>query len=498
MLKVMLVDDKQSIVDGLACYIDWKQFGFEIVAKTTDAFYAIEMAREKQIDLIITDIRMPDMSGFEMIAEISKMLPVCKYIILSGYSEFEYAKKAIEQKASGYLLKPIDSEELTNLLVRVKSEIEKEKEVIKKKTEEYIKSILNGENTGDIKRTDFRTDSNFRYIIISKNEITDKELSIINHMKYNDDLWVIERTSDVIAMVINSLKYPKSVAQLTHVLKTELGLSDATDYIVFIGKEISGINNIMASKRSIKNLEYARFYEPTRNVFIYEDYENKGYTEEVHDISVAKMFEAVTVLDRQKFVNYVDEFKKEVEKRRLYPELVIGFFNKFIYDVADYVDKSNGNSALIINQWSSFKNTTDLSFKKFCNLVIEIWDLLYIELQIDDKYDREKIIEDIIEYLNRNYSNVNLSLQDVSKEYFITSAYLGKLFKQKTGESFRTYLLKLRFEKAKALLENSDHPVYKIARKVGFADGTYFISKFKESEGITPDKYRLSVRNKES
>ena len=502
MLQVMLVDDKQSVVDGLACYINWNEFGFEIVEKTTDVFFAIETAKKQQIDVIITDIRMPDMTGFEMISEISTVLPMCKYILLSGYSEFEYAKKAIEKNASGYLLKPVDSDELINLLIKVKKEIEEEKADMKKKTEEYIRSVLHGDTTKRNDYSELKTNNGFRYICVRQKshlnvetDVADMELALSWDELYGNRYWIVEKTNGVIGIVIDSVKSPKNTVQIKQTLKSKLNKVKNIDCVIYIGKEVLDINDISYSKKSIKKLEYASFYECLKNVFLFEDYESMEYTEDVYDISVTGMFEAVIILDKRKFSDSLDGLKKKIVERRLYPEIAIGFFNKFIYDVVDYVNKNNGNSISILNQWSFVQNTADLSIDKLCDFIISLWKIIYFESQKDEKFDNENVIEEIIEYINRNYANADLSLQDVSKEYFITPAYLGKLFKLKTGESFRTHLLKIRFEKAKALLINSEYPVYKIANKVGFTDGTYFISKFKEMEGITPEKYRKIVKD---
>lgn len=128
MLKVMLVDDKTAIVDGLEVLIDWNSLGYEVVAKATSASQAIEIVKNNVLDLIVTDIKMPNMNGIEMIEELSIINKKVKYILISAYSEFEYAKRAIDkQQISGYILKPINENELIDVLKRVKEEIEKEK-----------------------------------------------------------------------------------------------------------------------------------------------------------------------------------------------------------------------------------------------------------------------------------------------------------------------------------------------------------------------------------
>ena len=145
MLKVVLIDDKKSIVEGMKYLIEWEEYGFEIAAALRCADDAIEFVKKNHVDLIISDIRMPGMSGLELIQEIKKTDSRIKFIIISGYAEFEYVKKAMDYQANGYLLKPIDEDELIVLLERIKEEIFKENEYIKHQRDRYIHEVLLGD-----------------------------------------------------------------------------------------------------------------------------------------------------------------------------------------------------------------------------------------------------------------------------------------------------------------------------------------------------------------
>ena len=146
MFQVLLVDDKEAIVDGLEIIIDWESYGYEIAAKATSAKAAIDIVSKQKIDLVITDIRMPEMSGLDMINEMKDISKNIKFILLSGYTEFEYAKFAIDKNISGYILKPIDEDELIGLLKKIKTEFEKENDYETHKIMMYILSALENEN----------------------------------------------------------------------------------------------------------------------------------------------------------------------------------------------------------------------------------------------------------------------------------------------------------------------------------------------------------------
>ena len=126
MHNVLLVDDEASIINGLKSLICWEGYNYTILKTAGNGLEALKLIKSIQFDLIITDIRMPGLTGLELIEKINELDYKGKIIILSGYAEFEYAKKAIKWGVNGYLLKPIDTEELLDLLIKMNAEFEEE------------------------------------------------------------------------------------------------------------------------------------------------------------------------------------------------------------------------------------------------------------------------------------------------------------------------------------------------------------------------------------
>lgn len=127
MYKVMLVDDEVWVLRGLEGIIDWHKMGFKIVGKFTNAKDALDKLKESDVDVLITDIRMGGISGLELMKMALEVKSGIKFVVVSGYSEFTYAKKALQLGALDYLLKPITEEELKKVLIKVKKEIESKK-----------------------------------------------------------------------------------------------------------------------------------------------------------------------------------------------------------------------------------------------------------------------------------------------------------------------------------------------------------------------------------
>lgn len=158
MLKVILADDEPYIVQGLSLIIDWNQAGFEIIGTANNGQEALELIKSEDPDLIITDIRMPIMTGIELLEKVrSENISDANFVILSGYNDFEYAKAAMKLGSIDYLLKPIDREELQAVLERVRETAKKRDNVAPRKTvdttesfvKDFLQSLENSENDTD-------------------------------------------------------------------------------------------------------------------------------------------------------------------------------------------------------------------------------------------------------------------------------------------------------------------------------------------------------------
>ena len=122
MLKVLLVDDEPFILQGLMVLIDWQKEGYEIAGTASNGEEALEFLTRNEVDLIIADIKMPVMTGLELLAKIkNENISNAYFVFLSGYADFTYAKEAIRYKCTEYILKPVQVEELLSVLRRVTS-----------------------------------------------------------------------------------------------------------------------------------------------------------------------------------------------------------------------------------------------------------------------------------------------------------------------------------------------------------------------------------------
>ena len=152
MLKVLLVDDEPFIAQGLSVLIDWEKWGYEIAGMVYNGKEALDFLKTNEVDLILADVKMPVMDGITLLKKIrEESVSEAFFVIVSGYGEFDYAQQAIKYKCTDYILKPVQKEQLSELLERVnqlynKRENERSQEEKMKQAyfARYMQSILLG------------------------------------------------------------------------------------------------------------------------------------------------------------------------------------------------------------------------------------------------------------------------------------------------------------------------------------------------------------------
>lgn len=169
MLRVVLADDEKKVLLLMCKLIDWESLGFEIVGMASDGMHALEMIRDKQPHLLVTDIRMPGFDGIDLIRQAKQIQPGLHFIVVSGYAQFEYAQNALKYGVEGYLLKPLKVQEMTDLLTGLKGKLSEQATIeyrLKKSDEreqERIIDTLIGEIHGDVRTSSAVRSFNLEY-----------------------------------------------------------------------------------------------------------------------------------------------------------------------------------------------------------------------------------------------------------------------------------------------------------------------------------------------
>lgn len=525
MYNVLIVDDEPRICAGLSVFIDWESVGFRVLNTAGNGQEALEELKRNRYNLVITDIRMAMVDGLELIRTMHVQNPKVKVLIISGYNDFEYAREAIRYGVRGYLLKPINSDELLNSVLRIKEELDRENDDMLKNREinylsrdKFLFDLANGalgqkdievklneldmDFTGKIFSLGLIEIEEFNHIAQSDTEEANlikfsvrniaEEIISENNLGYiyediNGRLGILmcvetqgfseKRTADCLKLVCDVIEkylhrninivYGNFTKEVMEIRTSRRQAQKALDSIMLPGREsVVPYSRIMLEEKSVLDLEW----------------NNEA------------LISFIEVADKEKVAAEIDSLSEELASKCISKEVVNGIAYNIILKICTVVRSYNGDVNELFNSMGI--NAESLEFPNLQKykewlLMLCLGTCDYIlELQ-----DRKSVstFNQIRKYIDENYSK-DLSLKSLSEIFYMNSAYLGRLFKNNMGESFNDYLNKVRISEVKKSLLQGNEKIYSLITRVGYSNHEHFYRQFKRYEGISFAEYKQRIK----
>lgn len=524
MLRVVLVDDEPSVLEGLFIFADWRNMGFEVVGTASDGTSALSIVKDKRPDLIVSDIRMPGLTGLELMERINTELdPAPKFMILSGYSDFAYAQKALQLGALGYLSKPLDADELTSELSRAAREIEKERsarqeniELVRYSANQVFNDILDGRRCEKLKlkaRSIFGLRENAKLKLIkfitdisaeAKNSPTDDIYKLLMQITgienenciffngagsyiiiINDDMPVFDHHAMLqmhLAEQLEGIEPEKYGCQAFWALISDVSAGEVLDSIYKCGKQLEKLNTYCMLHPECYVLDY-KFLE--RNPVTLKEAETVPFAI-FPDQPFERIVNALKGNDPVEVSNAVNEFfdklNHDMTSRRL--------FSIYLYRLADVVGKMayayGIEAGRVIFSFTEAVGALNPNCKR---LALEMCAYIFERVNSNNVKPLIMLENEIIDYTKANYMK-SLSLQKIAEKFSLPAIIISKIIKKKTGHKFNDYINYLRIEHAKALFASSDMKTASVCEESGYTDYGYFVEKFKEFTGVSPSEYK--------
>ncbi len=489
MYKLYLLDDEPFILEGLKYIIDWEEYGFDVVGTSSNGEDGFNFIKNEDVDLIITDIMMPKMTGLELISNLKKINHNAKFIVLSAFQEFQYAKEAISMGAENYLTKPIDEDELIQTIEEVKKKFEKIKleKVDTKifKNDLILKLICNKNNDEVLDRLKLEG-VNFNYknlcvVILEFAEGGNINKHILNHIDNLNYEYCVNLQNQILIIMDKESVNKDALRNL----KDDLSIITNEQIYISRGKYVDSIDNLNCSYQSAKDIHEYKLVYP--NISWIREYKEKSYNlENIDYIDFDHLKKLLLNKDNKGSLNYIESiFSKLKNDENLTVKQIKTKSIEVFLNVYNYFNDSKIIKGL------------DLYLEKVINSVN--LDQIQIELNNMIKHRQSKleetddsispIILKLLRNIEKNYSK-DLNLKEISETYNINSIYLGQLFQKETGILFSDYLNNFRVNKAKNLLVETSLKAAEIGELVGYANKNYFYRKFKDIVGITPSEWR--------
>lgn len=528
MIKVMIVDDEPYIRQGLKILINWGQYGFKICSEASNGLEAVKILESTDIDLVITDIKMPQMDGLELIEHTQKYISKnIRFILLSGYYEFEYAKKAIKYDVADYVLKPVQKDELIKVLQEYKEIYYNQIENLKKQEmserilfERHISALLSGifdKDSIDYVKNYLTDTDNVRYIRIEYDQTDDKYSLLSDEEKAREQLRLYNAVKKSLGcnwhhvylpnkangdysvgfIYAKSLADNEDLTEKEYISKLHSNLSSLLTFKIYfyIGQKADNISLISESFKTTTIAKNFQLYSKEMDIAYYDEIKDKISTDKytVDKNLIDEVIKAIEENDADQINKAVENLYEHFKDLSAEPEMIKICMDYLLFNLISlardlYPDFEYDEISKMINQGGyAFRGSAN-HFKKF---VLEFSDYLN-SLR---KHVFGGILTDIEREITENYMK-NLSLKSLSEKYYINRAYLGQIFKKQFGVPFKDYLNNYRIEKACEILLRTDDKIYEIAEAVGFNNTDYFISKFVQVKGTTPLQYRKQYLNK--
>jgi len=517
-INVLLVDDEAVDLEWLRRRVLGSGLNLQVTATANNGFNALKAMEQERIDLILSDIRMPIMSGIEFARKAKEIQPSVKIVFISGHEDFEYAKEAIKISASAYLLKPVEDQELYKMLGELCATIERERDQDRTFTEaltlvneelllRWLNEISPEQVEGHIRgylQTLFRTGTAAALVEIDdlewktgdlpeeeRRKQIQKVMAFIQHFTTEMKLGTFIVSQPTRFLLLASVPETAFLELLEELIRAVRGISPFS-VTVGVGSFARDEEALRASYRQAQAALSAKWLVG-KDRLIHEARVYPGesrFASARTDEILRRMLKAILSYDLVTIDDCLLELFYQgsplAQKNDVY-DLIIRITTQLHADLREINEnlyellKWDTHQPVLLFQFETIHDITSWLRKRF----FELSELLYVKKQ----KQKRKLIQDIMAYVESNLEQ-KMTLKDVAARFDFTPNYLGFLFKEETGRHFSDYLNELKTKRICELLTDPTLKIYEIAERMGYRNIIYFNRQFKQATGMTPGEYR--------
>jgi two-component system, response regulator YesN len=535
MYEMLIVDDERFAVEGICNSNDWKELGIDIVNVAYNADEARKILMDKRIDILICDIEMPDENGLSLVHWVKEHSEHTESLFLTCHSEFEYAKQAIHLGIFGYLLKPVDGQEMARVVTQMLQTVKEKEEQVRYTrmyqkyyalwnkqlpllAERFWQDLLSRRilSFGDFleraledAQIELTSEKQILPILISieewKTPLNDRDQEIMEYAvkKAAEELWltehaghaIIDKNGELFIMVYASAKDQ-------HISSSDGWIQAGKRFIEICEKYfycqlscyVGSFTQLQELPRlcdGLKRMERNNLTK-SKSVFVYslKDASIPSLTLPVNmDISEWASF--LLNGNREKLV---EKIQQQMDRMKTAADIHPKQLEMYYHNVLQVIYHFLSVKGFSVNQVSNFTMWTSAQIRNLSqfenwavNLVSAVMDTVIAEKETDG------FVQKSIQYMKKHVEE-SISREDVAAHVNLNPAYLSRLFKKETGKSLIDYLIESKMDRGKQLLDLTDMTVSSIALQVGYSNFSHFAKMFKKQYGVNPQDYRQRTR----
>ena len=533
MLKMLIVDDEYYFRKGFRVIIPFEDCGFTICGEARNGEEALERLEELEPDVVFVDVNMPVMDGLDFVASARARGYDTIFVMLTGYSEFSYAQKAMQLGVSRYLLKPVNEEELKDTLRSLKDNIENTKRFhlelssLRDQAEQnipilrdrYLGALLRGavsdkepEILQRLNEYEVRICSDHYAVALLGIDVPTQQsdddyslwryavINIANEMFEDKGIDCICREGDDTVCVLlfiegcNTESYSRVCCIFEEIIRTirryfdfsvTIGIGSLKDNLSDIA--LSYEEALFALRNKIthgKNLVIT--YDMVDEIQIYGSF----YTTERR----SEMLINLRLGDLESAIAIVDSILNRLQDRNANLNMLSVTCVEILSTCLEYLNEAGQGLPELLRKNDIINKLLYMS--SLAEMRAWLLELLQtsVELVLRNRTDKAKgVAEEIKRHIEENYCNFDFKINDIAQSLHISYGHLCYIFKRETGKTINGYLSEFRLEKAKEMLDDGYTYILDIAEKCGYSDQGYFSKCFKKAYGVAPRRYAKSV-----
>ncbi|WHX48961.1 response regulator [Paenibacillus woosongensis] len=506
--KVLLIDDEPGALEGMQLWIDWPGVGFEVCGTGSNGIEGLRLIRELQPDLVVTDVNMPLMDGLEMIAAWqAEGARNVRFVILSGYSDFEYAQKALRYGVNRYLLKPIIPEEALDELAEIHEELAQEKErqslsqiASYEEIVSCIKDVLQGQAQDQASCSVLNRVSQARemwnFCLVQTEGATFAELrSRAAALLYQEEaMYLIDLDMNRFGIVYGERCHAEARAA-DRLFQELVQLYAGQRVFMAAGEGGNTLLQIGHSYRTAKEAMMYKFYDTGYDrVLRYEQIAKRPLNYHYDQLQLAEgIIGAVSLLDQDAFREAVDSAASTFREIFVAPEIVRKIVIHIMWRIMEYLkETSDPETELLLEKYGLPGLSDSVLIMDDLLELLQTFGMDSIELLLREQSKQSQgIVQEINDYIREHYRE-RLTVKKLGEIFYMHPAYLGQLLLKRNGISFNELVHNLRIEEAVRLLEQSELKNSEIAEQVGYSHYGQFFKQFEIRMRMSPSEYKSS------
>ena len=525
MMKVIIADDEIQIRKGLRMKVDWEEEGFQIAGEASNGKEVLELLGKMDIDLVLTDMRMPIMDGLELAKRCQQEFPNVKVIVLSGYSDFELVRGSMKEGVKDYLLKPVAPDELVEALQKIRKEIETERQKqvetaqmrqlvlsqLQEVQEQYLLYLVKEEwlelnlVIERLRQLQLEELVNEQAVVQFVTVEIRESFGNPNRLK---ELWLPFQMlcKEISKEHVGTYSfYDPSYANMVHFL-IRIDLNTPSNLVESLQRNVKrllnletviGIGNVVTGLANFKTGYISSLLAWSQSQL--------GSQSQVIDAAIAKeeAFEFSPDFER-KLTNAIENSSLEAFRENIQSLLqgdgnqsILSFSfaaNRVLFLLGSLTKKYDIETKDIQKTiWNCQQSIWELnSQSKVLENLLQLAQLIIEKVRLARFSNGKLIVDSVRNYLDQHYAS-EISLTLLSELFHINSAHLSETFKNYVGQNFSDYLVKLRMDNAQQFLRDKQLKIIDVANLVGFSNSGYFSTVFKKHVGQTPVEFRNAI-----